>query len=194
MLSLSRSLLLVGVGIPLTLAALSGCGGDTRRGETEKSSPPAAHTTASAPRRHGTATKNPPVATVADPRRRAYVVRTDRICRRFDPERNSERERVREAADLQGAEKAYEQGTALGNAELKRLEAVAPPPGDAAVLRANVFDPVRRQLALRTQIRTALAAVDLPRLRALRARLDDISRELSAFARGYGWRACGESE
>ena len=62
------------------------------------------------------------------------------------------------------------------------------------MLRANVFDPVRRQLALRAQIRVALAAVDLPRLRVLRARLDDISRALSAFARGYGWRACGESE
>jgi hypothetical protein len=134
------------------------------------------------------------VATIADPRRQAYVSRTDRICRNLDSERNTERQRVREAADLHGAEKAYGRGTALGNAELRRLEAVAPPPGDAVVLRANVFDPVRRQLALRTQIRAALAVVDLPRLRALRARLDDISRALSAFARGYGWRACGESE
>ena len=177
----------------LALAGLSGCGGDTRRGETETTAPAATHPAASVPGRHGTAA-NPPVATIADPRRRAYVARTDRICSRFDTERNGERERVREAADLQGAEKAYEQGTALGGEELNRLEAVAPPPGDAAALRANVFDPVRRQLALRAQIRVALAAVDLPRLRVLRAQLDDISRALSAFARGYGWRACGESE
>ena len=188
-----RPLFLVGVGVFLALAGLSGCGGDTRRGESETTAPAAVHTTASAPRRHGAAT-NPPVATIADPRRRAYVVRTDRICSRFDPERNGERERVREAADLQGAEKAYEKGTALGGEELKRLEAIAPPPGDAAALHANVFDPVRRQLALRTRIRAALAAVDLSRLRALRAQLDDISRALSAFARGYGWRACGEGE
>lgn len=188
-----RPLCLAGIGVFLALAGLSGCGGDTRRGETETTSPAANRPAASAPHRHGAAAK-PPVATIADPRRRAYVARTDRICRSLDSERNAERRRARDAADLQRAEKAYEQGTALGNAELKRLEAVAPPPGDAAVLRANVFDPVRRQLALRTQIRVALAAVDLPRLRVLRARLDDISRALSAFARGYGWRACGESE
>lgn len=181
-----------GIGLALALV-WSGCGGDTRRGETETTAPAGAKIAVPVPRRHGAAT-NPPVATIADPRRRAYVARTDRICNRFDSERNGERERVREAADLQGAEKAYEQGTALGGEELKRLEAVAPPPADAAVLRANVFEPVRRQLALRTQIRAALAAVDLSRLRALRARLDDISRALSAFARGYGWRACGESE
>ncbi len=192
-LSASRPLCLAGIGVFLALAGLSGCGGDTRRGETETTSAVATQPVAPAPTRQGTAA-NPPVATIADPRRRAYVARTDRICRSLDSERNTERERVREAADLQGAEKAYEQGTALGNAELKRLEAVAPPPGDAAVLRANVFDPVRRQLALRAQIRSAYAAVDLPRLRALRAQLDEISRALSAFARGYGWRACGESE
>lgn len=188
-LSALRPLLLVGVGVFLALAGLSGCGGDTRRGETETTSPAAT----SVPVRHGTAA-NPPVATIADPRRRAYVARTDRICRSLDSERNTERQRVREAPDIQGATKAYEQGTVLGGEELKRLEAVAPPPGDAAALRANVFDPVRRQLALRAQIRVALAAVDLPRLRVLRAQLDDISRALSAFARGYGWRACGESE
>jgi hypothetical protein len=184
--------LAAGTGLALALV-WSGCGGDTRRGETETTSPEANSPTTFVPARHGTAT-TPPVATIADPRRQAYVARTDRICRSLDSERNTERQRAREAADLQGATKAYEQGTALGGEELKRLEAVAPPPGDAAVLRANVFDPVRRQLALRAQIRVALAAVDLPRLRVLRARLDDISRALSAFARGYGWRACGGSE
>jgi hypothetical protein len=192
-LSALRPLLLVGLAVFLALAGLSGCGGDTRRGETETTSPPANSPAASVPLPNGTRAR-PPVAAIADPRRRAYVARTDRICRSLDSERNSERQRVREAADLQGATKAYEQGTVLGGEELKRLEAVAPPPGDAAVLRANVFDPVRRQLALRTRIRAALAAVDLPRLRALRAQLDDISRALSAFARGYGWRTCGESE
>ncbi len=147
-----------------------------------------------APAPAGGAEAKAPVAAVTDPRRRAYISRTDRICRSLDPERGAERKRVREAADAQAAAKAYEEGTTLGDKELKQLEAVAPPPGDAALLRANVFDPVRRQLALRAQIRAALAAVDVPRLRALRTQLDDISRALSAFARGYGWRACGETE
>jgi hypothetical protein len=188
-----RSLCLAGIGVFLALVGLSGCGGDTRRGETETTATAANPAMTPAPTRQGTAA-NPPVAAIADPRRRAYVARTDRICRSLDSERSTERERVREAADLQGAEKAYGRGTVLGSEELKRLEAVAPPPGDATVLRANVFDPVRRQLALRAQIRSAYAAVDLPRLRVLRAQLDEISRALSAFARGYGWRACGEGE
>ena len=171
--------------------ALVGCGGDSRRAETEPagSNPvPAGSESPQAGRRAAV-----PVAAIADPRRRAYVRRTDRICSQFDNERNSERERVREAADVSGAERAYERGTVLGRSELRQLEAVPAPPGDDALLQANVFAPVRSQLALRAQMRTALAEVDLPRLRALRARLDDISRALSAFARGYGWRSCGEA-
>ena len=82
--------------------------------------------------------------------------------------------------------------TALGASELKQIEAVSPPPGDARPLQANVFEPIRSQLALRAQIRAALAAVDVPRLRVLRAELDNISRSLAAFARGYGWQSCGE--
>lgn len=177
----------------LALVAITGCGGDARRGETEPGAGAAAQPQARVGRLHPRQAV-PPVAAVTDPRRRAYVLRTDRICRSLDPERGAERRRVREAPDAQAAARAYERGTALGGAELARLEAVPPPPGDAALLRANVFDPVRRQLALRARIRSALAAVDVPRLRALRAQLDDISRALSAFARGYGWHACGESE
>lgn len=186
-----RLLLLIGLGLPLALAGLSGCGGETRRAETETETaagrPPAPGAAAVIPR-------GAPVARVTDPRRRAYINRTDRICRRFDPERAGARRRVGEAPDIAGAARAYGEDTALGAAELRRLEAVPPPPGDAALLRANVFEPVRRQLALRARIRTALAAVDVPRLRALRAQADALGRELSAFARGYGWRACGEAD
>jgi hypothetical protein len=169
---------------------MAGCGGETRRAETESTGPAVSTPAAATPTRPGQA--HLPVAAVSDPRRRAYVRRTDRICGRFDQERGRERERVGEAADVHIAEAAYDQGTALGEAELRRLEAVPPPPGDAALLRANVIEPVRHQLALRARIRNALAAVDLPRLRALRAESDNISRALSAFARGYGWRSCGE--
>ncbi len=134
-----------------------------------------------------------PVARVTDPRRLAYIQRTDAVCARFDPERSAERKQVADSPDIEGAVHAYERDSALGAAELRRIEAVPAPPGDAALLRADVFAPIRRQLALRAEIKTALAAVDVPRLEALRAESDEIGRALSAFARGYGWRACGES-
>lgn len=185
----SRLSLLAGIGVPLTLLALSGCGGDTNRAETESAVATTAPPTAGLHRPGNQASL--PVAAVSDPRRRAYIARTDRVCRRFDPERNTERERARESATVEEATKAYERGTALGESELKTLEAVPPPPRDAALLRANVFGPVRHQLALRARIRSALAAANVPRLRALRAQLDNISRALSAFARGYGWHSCG---
>lgn len=185
----AKSLLLIGFGIPLALAGLAGCGAETRRAETETESTAASVPAPSTP--SGPA-KKAPVAKVTDPHRRTYIDRTDRICASFDPERSTARKRVGEAADIQGAVKAYEQDTALGSTELRQIIAVPPPPGDAALLRANVFDPIRRQLALRAKIRAALAAVDVPRLRVLRAELDNISQALTAFARGYGWRSCGE--
>lgn len=183
-----RRFLLTCLALPLALGAQTGCGGEVRRAETETA--PAAAPSVPAPAHRA---KHVAVARVTDPRRRAYVTRTDRICSRFDPERNTARRRVGEAADVNEAVHAYEQDTALGAAELRQIEAVPPPPGDATLLRANVFDPIRRQLVLRARVKAALAAVDVPRLRALRAELDNLSRSLSAFARGYGWRACGEA-
>jgi hypothetical protein len=186
-----RLFLLIGLGLPLVLAGLSGCGGETRRAETETETAagplPVSGASTGVPR-------GAPVARVTDRRRRAYIVRTDRICRHFDPERAGARKRVGEAPDIAGAVRAYGEDTALGAAELRQIEAVPPPPGDAALLRANVFKPIGRQLALRARIRAALSAVDVPRLRVLRAQADELGRELSAFARGYGWRACGEAD
>jgi hypothetical protein len=189
MLGTLRSFLLIGLGIPLALAGLAGCGAETRRAETETESTTTSVPSLPAP--SGPA-KSVPIARVTDPHRLAYIDRTDRICGRFDPERSTARKRVGESADIQGAVKAYEVDTALGSSELRQIMAVPPPPGDAALLRANVFEPIRRQLVLRAKIRAALAAVDVPRLRALRAELDSLSQALTAFARGYGWRSCGE--
>ena len=175
------------VGLALAIAALGGCGGDTRRAETESVStqtPPSM--TAAQPG------KPAPVAAVTDPARRAYIARTDAICRAADSERNRAREDVDKAADPQEAAHSYGQETTLAASELRRIEAVPPPAGDGQLLRANVFDPVRQQLALRARMRAALAVTDVPRLRALREQLDNISRALAGFARGYGWRACGE--
>jgi hypothetical protein len=181
-----RRALLAGLGVPFALAALAGCGGETRRAETETETAPVAAQPAPTPH-----AARAPVAKVSDPRRLAYIRQTDAVCARFDPERGAERRQVADSPDIEGAVRAYEKDSALGAAELRRIEAVPPPPGDAALLRADVFAPIRRQLALRAQIKTALAAVDVTRLEALRAESDDISRALSAFARGYGWRTCG---
>jgi len=186
-----RLLLLGGLGLALAPVALSACGGDTRRAETEGGTVQTTQTTSTQAPAGGH--RSIPAAAVTDPRRRAYIAKTDRICRTLDRERETARERVGQSADTQEAAKSYEKETALGSSELKRLEAVPPPPGDAKLLRANVFGPVRRQLALRAQIRVALAAADVPRLRALRTELDSITRALTGFARGYGWRDCGEA-
>ena len=144
-----RLLLLGGLGLALAPIALSACGGDTRRAETEGGAARTTQTTST--KAPAGAHQSVPAATVTDPRRRAYIAKTDRICRGVDPERNTAREQVGAAADTQEAAKSYEKETALGTSELKQLEAVAPPPGDAKLLQANVFGPVRHQLALRAQ-------------------------------------------
>lgn len=172
---------------------LGGCGGDTRRGEaeqTEATSPPSANATpATAP---APSAGKVQVAKVTDPARRAYVKRVDAVCRRIEPERAKEQERVGASTEPDEAVKAYEGSIALGWRELRRIEAIAEPPGDAPLLKANVIDPIRGQLALRARIRDALAAADVPLLRRLRAELDNSTRALTGFARGYGFRVCGE--
>lgn len=168
------------------LVVLAGCGADTRRAGTQ----PAA-TTASA-----TATgvqPGPAVATdVTDPQRRAYVARVDRICARLDPERTAVDEQVSKSADARDAAVAYEKTISLGGSQLRQIEAVPAPPRDRAALSADVFAVISRQLVIRRQIKTALAAADLTRLQSLRLELDGLTRSLAAFARGYGFRVCGE--
>ncbi|MGE5409150.1 MAG: hypothetical protein ACM3NV_11120 [Syntrophothermus sp.] len=129
---------------------------------------------------------------VTDPARRAYVARVDAICARLDPERTREQERVGTSAGPAEAVRAYDDTIAVGWRQLRQIEAVPPPPGDAALLKANVFDPVRSQLALRRRIGAALAAADVARLRVLRAELDNSARAMTGFARGYGFRVYGE--
>jgi hypothetical protein len=176
----------------LVIAVAGGCGGDTRRGEEES---------APATTRSETTTESPPPATapgkpvatkITDPARRGYVARVDSICKRLDRGRAGSERRVAETAGAKEAARAYDGTIALGWQELRRIEAIAVPPGDGPLLRANVFEPIRRQLAVRRQMAAALAAVDLPRLRTLRAELDDSARALTGFARGYGFRVCGE--
>lgn len=172
---------------------LAGCGGDKRRGEaeqTEATNPPSA---AAVPASSlAPSSGKTQVTKVTDPARRAYITQVDTVCRRLEPKRAREQERVGTSAEPDEAVKAYEGSIALGWRELRQIEAIAEPPGDAALLRANVIDPIRGQLALRARIRDALAAADVPLLRRLRAELDNTTRALTGFARGYGFRVCGE--
>lgn len=173
----------------LALAILAGCGGDSRRAESEGGQTVAATTTQTT---QVSRPKPVAVAKVTDPARRAYIARVDRICSNLDPERGSARERVAGSTDVREASKAYEDTISSGEAELRRIQAVPPPPGESQLLRANVFDVINQQLALRGEIRNALPSLDITRLQALQGQLDDLSRSVTAFARGYGFRVCGE--
>ena len=186
-----KSLLFASFATVLLLASVAGCGGDTRRGEGESSTAAGGARTevSSAP----SLPSRPASAAVTDPARRAYVSKVDAVCGRLDPERGREQERVAKAGDAREAAKLYDGAVALGWKELREVEAVPAPRGERALLRANVFEPIRRQLALRKQIGEALAAVDVPRLRVLRGELDNLSRAVGGFARGYGFQVCGEA-
>jgi hypothetical protein len=179
----------------VVLVALSaGCGGDTRRAETEAPEAASQPSGSQAPGPEGRPSQGPvQVTNVTNPARHTYVARVDAICGKLDPERTREQERVGASTHPAGAVKAYDDTIALGWRELRQIRALPPPPGDAAVLKANVFDPVRAQLELRAKIRNALAAADVPLLRRLRAELDNSTRALTGFARGYGFQVCGEA-
>jgi len=179
--------------LALLVASFAGCGGDKRRGESE------ATEATTRPSAVGSSEFSPPssskpiqVTKVTDPARRTYVTRVDAVCAQVDPERSKELERVGGAADSGEAAKAYDGTIALGWQELRRIEAIPEPAGERAVLRSNVFDPIKGQLALREQIRSALAAANVPLVRRLRAELDNSARALTGFARGYGFQTCGE--
>ncbi len=185
-----RLTLMLATGVLVALAV--GCGGDKRRAEGETTGVATHPTPAPAPPHQGV-TGGPVIATkVTDPARRAYVARVDSVCRRLDPERNTAQGRVGESALPGEAVKAYDDTIALGWRELRQIEAIPVPPGEQALLRANVFTVIRRQLTLRRRISDALAAVDVPRLRRLRGELDNLARSLEGFARGYGFQVCGE--
>jgi hypothetical protein len=169
----------------------AGCGGDTGRGEGEGSVASTGATTTQTGGATGAAVKVP-VTNVTDPARRAYIARVDRICSRFDPEHAGASEELGKSKDEKEAANAYEGSIALWEKQLAAIEAVPVPPGDKSSLRANLFDVIRRQLVIRRQIRVALAAVDVQRLQQLRSELDNLTVTLIGFARGYGFRVCGE--
>ena len=181
--------------LALLAVLLGGCGGDKRRAESEGSEatttqPSAVEAEETTPQQSGGA---PQITRVTNPARRAYVDKVDAICGQLDPERAKERELVSTAADPTEAAKTYEGTINLGWRELRQIEAIAEPPGEAKLLKANVFDPIKSQLALKARMREALAATDVPLLRRLRSELDNSAQSLTGFARGYGFQVCGES-
>jgi hypothetical protein len=186
-LSLSRLAATTGV---LTVAAIiaAGCGGDPERAD-EGTVSTAATATQPAP---ATAGKQGAVsAPVSDPARRAYIARADRICERLDPKRDEARKRVGESADTAEAVSAYDDGISLAAEQLRELEAIPVPPRDTELIRTNVFDLLRRQLALRREIRPGLEAGEVESVEGHQAEMDDLTRALQGFARGYGFRVCG---
>jgi hypothetical protein len=170
---------------------LAGCGGDQRRASESSidatagaaARPVAASVT-------GGALEATVSAPVTDPARRLYVARVDRVCGRIDPERNREREDSNGALD--DVARRYVVASVLSGRELREIEAIAPPRGDARALKANVFDVIVRQLSIRTQIHQAILTRDLATVEARQSDLDDLTRQLAGFARGYGFRVCGK--
>ncbi len=180
------------LAVVVIVAGLAGCGGDRRRAEGEGGQSSAANSTSTASPANQGPTGKVQVAKINDPVRRAYVARVDAVCGKVDPERSREQERAGAEAGSAAAVRAYDDTIALGWKELRRIEAIPEPRGERPLLKANVFDAIRSQLATRAEIRKAFAAVDVPRLRRLRAELDNSTRTLTGFARGYGFQVCGE--
>lgn len=176
--------------LPAIVLMLAGCGGDGRRasessiGETSSTAAqPVAATGSPGPAEAMVS------APITSPARQVYIARVDRICGRLDPARSKEREDS--GGGIDEVARRYVAATTLSADELRRIEGVAPPRGAARALRANVFGVITQQLAIRKQIHTALKARDLATLEARQAELDDLTRSLAGFARGYGFQVCG---
>ena len=182
-----RSVVWIAAGGALLLA---GCGADQRRA-SESSINATGGVTARPVAATGTAGRSDAAvsAPVTGRARRAYVARVDRVCARIDPERNKEREDS--AGALSDVARRYAVASVLGARELREIEAISPPRGDVRALKTNVFDVIVRQFAIRKQVHQALLEHNLATVRARQNDLDDLTRLLAGFARGYGFRVCG---
>lgn len=178
-----------------TLAALmaitvvvGGCGGDSRRA-SEPIIGQAGTTELAAGSSPEAVVSSSVSSPVTDASRRAYISRLDGVCGRLDRERNRQRENA--SGDLAQIAGRYEASIAIGAQELRDVESIPPPSGDARALRVNVFDVITRELAVRKRIHAALLAGNVTALAAEQRRLDDLTRWLAAFALGYGFKVCG---
>ena len=169
---------------------LTGCGADRRRA-SESSTDATAGVTARPVAATGTPGRFEAAVSVpvTDPARRAYIARVDRVCRRIDPERNKQREDSNGA--LSDVARRYAVASVLSGRELREIEAITPPQGEARALKTNVFNVIIRQLAIRNQIHQAILERSLITVQARQSELDGLTRLLAGFARGYGFKVCG---
>ncbi len=182
--STRRSALAVGV-IALVTVGLTACGGESQRAETSVAVTTPSTTTPQL-------AKRPAIATVNDPVRRAYIDRVDQVCKRLDSDRTAAGERAEGTEDAAEQSKAYDDSIALGERQLRQIKAIPSPADEGRLLRTNVFDVLERQLEIRREMSAALATSDVEELAALRTQLDSLTQSLLGFARGYGFRVCGE--
>ena len=178
---------LAAIAAAVAIAGLAACGGETGRAETTRVA--VAVSNVRAGEQLG---QTPAIADVKDPVRRAYISRVDAVCKQLDRERNSAREQAATGAESAAGAQAYDDTISLGERQLREIESIPAPPGELRLLRTNVFDVLKKQLEIRREMRTALGETDLPRLQTLRVQLDSLTQSLLGFARGYGFRVCGE--
>lgn len=170
-----------GVILVASLAAavgLSACGGEPRRAAVRELSTPSISEPAD-------------TAQVSDPARARYVKQVDDVCARYNPQRAQALAESENAPGVSAAARAYTADITLAEAQLRGIEAIAPPGADRALIQSNVIARLRERLAVRRTLRSALLASDTAAAQNARARLDALTLALQAFARGYGFRVCG---
>jgi hypothetical protein len=119
------------------------------------------------------------------------VRRVDQVCARYNPERDQAVAESEQASDVERAVKDYDRNISFAEAQLRAVEAIAPPAADRVLIQSNVVDRLRQRIVLRRALRGDLLASDAAGAQRHRAQLDALTIALQAFARGYGFRVCG---
>jgi hypothetical protein len=159
-------------------AGLAACGGEPRRTPVRELVTP-------------TVSQPAGPARVTDPDRARYVREVDRVCDRYNPQRDDAVSEAEKAPDVDTAVAAYDDSIALADQQLRGIEAIAPPDADRALIERNVVDRLRERLDLRRALREDLRESDAAGAQRHRAQLDALTIALQAFARGYGFQVCG---
>lgn len=167
------------VAVAATATTLVACGGEPRRAPVRELSTP-------------TVAQPPGTASVTDPDRARYVRQVDAVCARYNPQRDQAVGEAGHAADVEGAVRDYDDGVALAEKQLQAIEAIAAPSADRTLIESNVVARLRERLALRRALSDDLRASDVDSAQRDRAQLDALTIALQSFARGYGFRVCGE--
>lgn len=169
------------VAVGANILVLSACGGEPRRAVS-----------------YTTVVSTPDVgepsdtARVIDPARAAYIRRVDAVCARINPERERAISGVGSAGDNAHAEQSMKQSIVLAEQQLREVAAVKPPAADRQLIASNVIDRLKTRLGLRRKLAVDLRDDDVGDASRNRAQLDALTIALRSFARGFGFRVCGE--